>query len=74
MKTAEEILKSKINRDSMLLNEPSFTFNKVIEAMTEYAKMHVEAQTQKIIDELPDTLSIGVFNTIRNAYDLNQIK
>jgi len=37
MKTAEEILKSKLDLKIIILNNPDYTFNKVIEAMEEYA-------------------------------------
>lgn len=36
-KTAEEILKGKLNPAIAILNNPDYTFNKVIEAMEEYA-------------------------------------
>lgn len=42
--------------------------------LIEFAKLHVEAQIQKIIDDLDDSLSIGVYNTVRNAYPLENIK
>lgn len=37
MKTAEEILKSKLDPKIAVVNNPDYTFNKVIEAMEEYA-------------------------------------
>jgi len=37
MKTAEEILKSKLDPKIVVVNNPDYTFNKVIEAMEEYA-------------------------------------
>ena len=36
MKTAEEILKSKLDGKITFVNNPDYTFNKVIEAMEEY--------------------------------------
>jgi len=37
MRTAEEILKSKLDAKILILNSPDYTFNKIIEAMEEYA-------------------------------------
>jgi len=39
MKTAEEILKSKLDPKIVVVNNPDYTFNKVIEAMEEYAML-----------------------------------
>ena len=37
-KTAEEVLKSKLDMKIAIVNNPDYTFNKVIEAMEEYAE------------------------------------
>lgn len=50
-KTAEEILKSKLNPSVMVINNPDYTFNKVIEAMDNWASLKL-AEITKERDEL----------------------
>ena len=52
----------------------AFSVPCIQDMMIKFAKLHCEAQTQKIIDDLDDHLSVGVFNTVRNAYPLDNIK
>lgn len=49
MKTAEEILKSKLNPSVAILNNPDYTFNKVIEAIEEYADQFKHLPTENEI-------------------------
>ena len=48
MKTAEEILKSKLNPSVAILNNPEYTFNKVIESMEEYADQFKQSHIQVV--------------------------
>lgn len=48
MKTSEEVLKSKLDPKIAIVNNPDYTFNKVIEAMEEYARLKVEASESKV--------------------------
>lgn len=49
--TAEEILKSKLDFRIRLENNPDYTFNKVLEAMEEYAN---QSKWISVEDELPE--------------------
>ena len=56
--TAEEILKSKLDYKIAILNNPDYTFNKVIEAMQEYAdqeaRMAFVASRQRVTESYFD--------------------
>lgn len=47
MKTAEEVLNSKLDYKILILNNPDYTFNKVIEAMEEYARQFKTVEPEK---------------------------
>lgn len=79
MKTAEEILKSKLDGKITFVNNPDYTFNKVIEAMEEYrlqshpSPMSAEPTVQQLRDAAknnPDTFLAGALYVIDN-YKLN---
>ena len=53
MKTAEEILKSKLNPSVAILNNPEYTFNKVIESMEEYADQFKHLHLHGVMQGLP---------------------
>lgn len=53
MKTAEEILKSKLNPSVAILNNPDYTFNKVIEAIEEYADQFKHLHLHGVMQGLP---------------------
>lgn len=46
-RTAEEILKSKLDPKIIILNNPDYTFNKVIDAMEEYKNQFVGTQPEE---------------------------
>jgi len=51
MKTAEEILKSKLDGKITFVNNPDYTFNKVIEAMEEYRlQSHTSPMSAEQVD------------------------
>jgi len=50
--TAEEILKSKLDQKILILNNPDYTFNKVIEAMQEHTKQNIEALRSKFKQDI----------------------
>ena len=53
MKTAEEILKSKLDGKITFVNNPDYTFNKVIEAMEEYRlQSHPSPMSAEQVEEL----------------------
>jgi hypothetical protein len=53
MKTAEEILKSKLDGKITFVNNPDYTFNKVIEAMEEYRlQSHPSPMSVEQVEEL----------------------
>lgn len=54
--TAEQVLKSKINPSISVLNNADYTFNKVIEAMEEFASLRV-AEKDKEIEPLKAEVS-----------------
>lgn len=68
MKTAEEILKGKLNPSIAIINNADYTFNKVLEAMEEYAKLYHE-QKLNIASvsgkHLPSFLYDDGYNNIR---------
>ena len=79
MKTAEEILKSKLDGKITFVNNSDYTFNKVIEAMEEYrlqshpSPMSAEPTVQQLRDAAknnPDTFLAGALYVIDN-YKLN---
>ena len=55
MKTAEEILKSKLDGKITFVNNPDYTFNKVIEAMEEYRlQSHPSPMSAEQVEELAE--------------------
>ena len=55
MKTAEEILKSKLDGKITFVNNPDYTFNKVIEAMEEYRlQSHPSPMSADQVEELAE--------------------
>lgn len=63
MKTAEEILKSKLNPSIAIINKPDYTFNKVIEAMEEYANqfkhLHLHSVMQAEGSDASEGAAVG---------------
>lgn len=54
-KTAEEILKSKLDTKILIINNADYTFNKIIEAMEEYAAQCQEYNAErKLTDKIFD--------------------
>lgn len=47
--TAEEILKSKLDMKIAIVNNPDYTFNKVIEAMEEYAEQRMKTINERVL-------------------------
>ena len=48
--------------------------SQIAEIMIEFAKLHVEAQAETIIDKMDDTLPMIEYQKVRNAYPLDLIK
>jgi hypothetical protein len=63
MKTAEEILKSKLDGKITFVNNPDYTFNKVIEAMEEYRlQSHPSPMSAEQVEELADKYASEEFD------------
>lgn len=62
MKTAEEILKSKLNAELMLVNNADYTWNKILEAMEEYAAQFKQASDKPIN-----------YNAVPSDYDPHEV-
>lgn len=50
MKTAEEILKGKLDMKIAIVNNPDYTFNKIIEAMEEYAEQQFSTMKHTLFE------------------------
>jgi len=84
MKTAEEILKSKLDGKITFVNNPDYTFNKVIEAMEEYrlqshpSPMSAEQVCRwvKASERLPEigmVVLVKYFDTYQELYYKNNV-
>ena len=75
MKTAEEILKSKLDGKITFVNNPDYTFNKVIEAMEEYRlQSHPSPMSAEQVDwrqVIKDR--VKHFNSIFHSYEARQL-
>ena len=83
MRTPEEILKSILTIEAMRVNNPDYTFNKVIEAMEEYGKQQwneaieaaaEEAKSKCVIYEIPNNSTdyTGVTKKIKLTSDVDK--
>lgn len=58
MKTAEEILKSKLTVELAIRNNSDYTYNKILEAMEEYASLKEDKSLKDKIFEVANELAV----------------